>query len=99
MITYVDLFFPSGGPTAGEIAEKLKQEAGLQFIRGSHDVCFRWEGFDEFSQWIEKVHAVLQGTGVMYRFTSMEEEEKRAEDMVGWPPARLPDKPVSRRDR
>ena len=99
MITYVDLFFPGGGPTAGEVAQRLKDRAGLQFIRGSHDVCFRWESFDEFTAWIEKVHRALEGTGVIYRFFSKEEEVEQSEDMVGWPPSRLPDRPVSRRDR
>ncbi len=99
MITYVDLFFPSAGPTAGEIARRLKEEAGLSFIKGSHDVCFRWQTFDEFTGWIEKVHAALAGTDVIYRFISSEEETSDAEDMVGWPPLGVPARPISRRDR
>lgn len=99
MITYVDLFFPSAGPTAGEIAKRLRDEAGLSFIRGSHDICFHWKTFEEFSAWIEKVHAALQGTGVIYRFVSSEEDPAQAEDLLGWPPLGVPDRPQSRRDR
>ncbi|MDE1819291.1 MAG: hypothetical protein KGJ23_03100 [Euryarchaeota archaeon] len=99
MITYIDLFFPSQGPTAGEVAQLLKEKAGLSFIKGPHDICFQWGSFEEFTESIEKIHSALQGTGVIYRFVSSEEESGSFEDLVGWPPMGVPSHPSTRRER
>lgn len=99
MITYVDLFFPSGEKTASDVAAQLKEKVGLSFIRGTHDVCFRWENDGEFELWIERIHQALDGTGVIYRFTSKEEDKELTTDFVGWPPVGIPGQPLARRTR
>jgi hypothetical protein len=99
MITYVDLFFPSGDQSASDVAQRLKDKVGLTFIRGTHDLCFRWEKDQEFEVWIERIHKALTGTGVIYRFISKDENrEERTTDFVGWPPVGIPGQPLSRRD-
>ncbi len=98
MITYVDLFFPSGGPTAADIARRLREEAGLSFLRGPHDLSFRWKTLDEFTTGIEKVHQALSGTGVIYRFVSHEDEPATPDDLIGWPPLGMPGPAPARRD-
>lgn len=89
MITYVDLYFPASPVDASAIAERLRTQVGLSFIRGHHDLFFRWEKFEEFERWIDRIHTALAGTGVIYRFISKEEEQETARDFVGWPPVRL----------
>jgi hypothetical protein len=85
MLTYVDLCFPFGGTPSAEIAERLKEKAGLSFLRGEHDLCFRWSVHAELLERIERIHQALQGTGVVYRFTSVDEDEETNE-FPGWPP-------------
>lgn len=98
MRTYVDLFFPLDGPLSSEIAKRLKEKAGLEFIRGRHDLVFEWTEFKEFAAKLEAIHAALKGTGVIYRFVSSEEEEP-ADTFAGWPPVRGGSAFSPRRDR
>lgn len=98
MRTYVDLFFPFTGPLSSEIAKLLKEKAGLDFIRGHHDLMFEWNEFKEFTDRIESIHNALKGTGVIYRFVSSDDEE-RADTFAGWPPVRSSASFTTRRER
>jgi hypothetical protein len=89
MLTYVDLFFPSTGAYASGIAKTAREKLGLSFLRGPHDLCFQWHQAEEFSQWAERIHEALKGTGALYRFESVKEEEHPLA-FEGWPPMMVP---------
>jgi hypothetical protein len=92
VLTYVDLFFPSGGPYASGIAKSLRDRLGLSFIQGAHDLSFQWRSPEEFADWVERLHGALRGTGALYRLVSVQEEEHPVA-FEGWPPMLVPATP------
>ncbi|HTS33701.1 MAG TPA: hypothetical protein VMI55_07195 [Thermoplasmata archaeon] len=89
MHSYVDLFFAPEGTSPLDVSERLRKHTGLSFIIGPHDLAFEWRTMEEFRDHLAKIHAALQGTGVLYRVETVPDEPAFV-DPVPWPP------PISR---
>jgi hypothetical protein len=85
MHTYVNLFFSPDGISPLEIAERLREHAGLSFIVGAHDLVFEWSSVKQFRERLQKLHLALQGTGVTYRLESVIDDPTFIEP-TAWPP-------------
>lgn len=87
MITYVEVYFSTEGPPSYEIAEKVRRETGLSFIRGNKDLAFRWKTDEEFLEMVSKIHQAFTGTRAFLRFDTEEEIEGPVHLLAQWPPA------------
>ncbi len=85
MHSYVDLYFAPESVSPLELAERIRERAGLEFIMGPHDLSFDWASVDEFRATLAKVHEALKGTGVLYRIETVRDEPTFVEP-VPWPP-------------
>jgi hypothetical protein len=87
MRTYVKAYFSTEGPPSFEIAEKVKKETGLSFIRGERDIVFKWKTDAEFIETMRKIHNAFSGTKAFLSFYTEEEVEGPVHALVQWPPA------------
>ncbi len=85
MHTYIDLYFTPDSLPPFEVAKRLREGAGLTFIIGPHDLAFEWKNETEFHRELGKVHKALQGTGVLYRVETVQEDPTFIEP-IPWPP-------------
>lgn len=85
MHTFVDLYFSPDGLSPLQIAERLREHAGLSFIVGSHDLVFEWSSVKQFRDRLQKLHEALQGTEVTYRLESVIDDPTFIEP-TPWPP-------------
>jgi hypothetical protein len=83
--TYVDLYFAAESVSPLELAERIRERAGLRFIIGAHDLAFDWTTVEEFRATLAKLHDCLKGTGVLYRVETVPDEPTFVEP-VPWPP-------------
>jgi len=83
--SFVDLYFAPENVSPFELAQRLRERAGLEFIIGPHDLAFDWSTVDEFREILAKVHEALRGTGVLYRVETVHDEPTFVEP-VPWPP-------------
>jgi hypothetical protein len=86
MYSYIDLYFSPQGVSPLEIADRLRNSAGVSFIVGTHDLMFEWRNVEEFRDRMSRIHTALAGTGATYRVESVEETPEFVEP-VSWPPA------------
>jgi hypothetical protein len=87
MLTYVKVYFSTEGPPSVELAEKVKKETGLSFIRGDKDIVFKWKTDAEFLQMMNKIHSAFAGSKAYLRFFTEEEVEGPGPFLIQWPPA------------
>jgi hypothetical protein len=85
MHSYIDLYFAPDGVSPLEIADRIREHTGLTFIMGAHDLAFEWSSIDEFRTTLAKVHKALEGTGVVYRVETVQENPGFV-DPIPWPP-------------
>jgi hypothetical protein len=85
MHTYVDLYFAPDGTSPLEVAERLRDTAGLSYVVGPHDLHFEWIDVEEFRSMMDRIHAALRGTGVTYKVESAGDDVVFVEP-VQWPP-------------
>jgi hypothetical protein len=93
MHSYVDLYFSPEGISPLDIADRLRSMVGLSFVVGAHDLAFEWDTVEQFRVTLEKIHAALKGTGVLYHVETVAEEPAFVAP-VAWPPI-LPHEPPS----
>jgi hypothetical protein len=87
MLTYVKAYFSTEGPPSYEIAEKVKKETGLSFIRGDQDLVFKWKTDAEYLEMMKKIHFAFAGSKAFLRFATEEEVEGPGPYLIQWPPA------------
>jgi hypothetical protein len=85
MHTYVDLYFAPDGTSPLEVAERLRDTAGLSYVVGPHDLHFEWMDVEEFRSMMDRIHTALRGTGVTYKVESAADDPMFVEP-VQWPP-------------
>ncbi len=85
MHTFVDLYFSPAHASPLDLAARVREEAGLEFVIGPHDLIFEWRTVEEFRSTLGKVHAALAGSGVLYRVETVRDEPTFVEP-VPWPP-------------
>lgn len=95
MHSYVDLYFAPDGTSPLEVADRLKETAGVAFVVGPHDLHFEWTTVEEFRVTMDRIHRALRGTGVTYKVESAVDDAMFVEPSQ-WPPtiqARPPNHP------
>ncbi len=85
MHTYIDLYFAPESISPLDLAERIRERAGLKFIIGAHDLAFEWRTVEEFRETLARLHDCLKGTGVLYRVETVRDEPTFVEP-VPWPP-------------
>jgi hypothetical protein len=85
MHSYIDLYFTPDGVSPLEIADRLRETAGLSFVVGTHDLAFEWDTVEQFRATLSKIHESLKGSGVNYRVETVAEEPAFV-DPIPWPP-------------
>ncbi len=87
--TYIDLYFAPESVSPLDLARRIREETGLEFIIGPHDLAFEWSTVEEFRERLSRVHAVLKGSGVLYRVETVRDDPTYVEPMPWPPPARV----------
>jgi hypothetical protein len=87
MKTYVKVYFSTEGPLSVEIAEKVKKETGLSFIRGEKDIVFKWETEAEGIEMVKKLYHAFEGSKAYLSFYTEEEVAPPVHSLVQMPPA------------
>ncbi len=85
MHTYIDLYFSPDGVSPLTVADRLRRQAGLSYIVGSHDLVFEWSSVPEFRERLGRLHEALRGSGVQYRIESVVDDPTFVEP-TPWPP-------------
>jgi hypothetical protein len=91
--TYIDLCFSPDSLSSVELAQRIREGTGLEFIIGPHDLVFEWATIDEFHEVLGKLHNALKGSGVHYRVQTVGDEPTYVQPMP-WPPAAHRDGPA-----
>jgi hypothetical protein len=89
--TYIDLYFAPENVSPLDLAQRIRERTGLEFVIGPHDLAFEWSTVDEFREKLARLHEALRGSGVLYRVETVPEEPAYVEP-VPWPP------PIQRRE-
>lgn len=85
MHTYVDLYFSPDDVSPLDLAAKVREVAGLEFVIGPHDLVFEWSAVEEFRATLARVHRAFAGTGIHYRIETVLDEPTFVAP-VPWPP-------------
>ena len=75
MISYLKVQFSTDGARPSEVLETL-HNLGFETTRGRFDAIYRWGGnatIDDALFLADKVHATLQGMGVLFEMETVEE--------------------------
>jgi hypothetical protein len=84
--TFIDLYFSPGNDSPLELATRIRERTGLEFIIGPHDLVFEWGTVDQFRRTLAQLHEALAGSGVLYRVETVR-DEPTYEERAPWPPA------------
>jgi len=83
--SYVDLYFAPESVSPLDLAQRIRERAGLEFIIGPHDLVFEWTSVEAFRATLAGLREALQGSGVLYRVETVPEETTFVEP-IPWPP-------------
>lgn len=97
--TFVNLTFAAAGVPPSKVIERLQRIQHLSFVKGSHDLLFRWETPAEFWERVAYIHQALHGTGATYRFETTDDEGvvPEASPWIGALPDDVEENPAIRR--
>jgi hypothetical protein len=83
--TFIDLYFAPESVSPLDLAARIRESTGLEFIIGPHDLAFEWSTVEEFRATLARLHGALKGSGVLYRVETAADEPTYVEP-VPWPP-------------
>ncbi len=85
MHTFIDLYFSPENVSPLDLAAKIRERTGLEFVIGPHDLAFEWATVEEFRGMLGRLHGALAGSGVLYRVETVRDEPTFVAP-IPWPP-------------